>query len=119
MVKKATFARSIILVDDDIRVLRSLRRALESAGHRVRAANSAEAALKLHIADEDVLVADRVMPRCGGLSLLKQMRERHPALKAVLISGHGLGPENKPQGVSFLDKPFKAEALEQVLDALL
>lgn len=118
MVERSSEALSIVLVDDDPQVLRSIRRLLEHAGHRVRTATSAAAALKMQISSDDVLITDRVMPRVGGVELLAKLRELAPDLRALLISGHGRGSMESMPGVGFLEKPFEADELIKELALL-
>src|SRR5258708_4680942 len=63
---------------------------LESAGHEVVAAESAERALGL-LEDSafDLVVSDVVMPGLSGLELLEIVRGRHASLPIILVTGAG------------------------------
>jgi FixJ family two-component response regulator len=81
---------TLILVVDDERFFReALRDLLESDGLAVRTASSAAEALD---AAEDplvgVVVLDIQLPDQSGLSVLRQLRERRPALRVVMLSAH-------------------------------
>jgi putative two-component system response regulator len=82
---------SHILVIDDEDVIRGLvMEILESAGHEVTGAESAERALALLDGDEfDLVVSDVVMPGLSGLELLELVRARRASLPVVLVTGAG------------------------------
>jgi putative two-component system response regulator len=82
---------SRILVIDDEHVIRVLVvEILESAGHDVVGAESAERALVLLEESEfDLVVSDVVMPGLSGLELLEAVRSRRASLPVVLITGAG------------------------------
>jgi DNA-binding NtrC family response regulator len=80
----------IFVVDDHPDFCELLRRLLSSRGHEVHAFASADELTSfLDGQPEDGLVlADAVMPRKGGIELLRELRETHPMLKSILMSGH-------------------------------
>jgi putative two-component system response regulator len=82
---------SRILVIDDEQVIRSLMvEILESDGHDVAGAETAERALALLDVEEfDLVVSDVVMPGLSGLELLETVRARHALLPVVLVTGAG------------------------------
>src|SRR4051794_28382865 len=82
---------SRILVIDDEDVIRMLvMEILESAGHDVTGADSAECALGLlEESDFDLVVSDVVMPGLSGLELLEAVRARRASLPVVLVTGAG------------------------------
>jgi len=82
---------SRVLVIDDEEVVRMLVvEILESAGHEVIAAESAERALeRLEGSDFDLVVSDVVMPGLSGLELLEIVHERRASLPIVLVTGAG------------------------------
>ena len=82
---------SRVLVIDDEAIIRMLVvEILESAGHEVIGAESAELALSLlEHSDFDLVVSDVVMPGLSGLELLELVRERRASLPVVLVTGAG------------------------------
>ncbi|HVC86791.1 MAG TPA: response regulator [Gaiellaceae bacterium] len=82
---------SRILVIDDEHVIRMLViEILETAGHVVTGAESAERALTLlDEAEFDLIVSDVVMPGLSGLELLELVRVSHASLPVVLVTGAG------------------------------
>jgi CheY-like chemotaxis protein len=81
--------RRILLVDDDLLVLRVFALQLAEAGHTVAAVGSAAEALAKLDAGEtaDLLVSDLTMPGMDGLELIREAQARRPGLPAVLITG--------------------------------
>ncbi len=80
----------ILVVDDEPDVLHTLQEILQFEGYEVDAADSARAALKrLEKTAYAVVLTDVKMPAMDGLEMLARIREGHPELPVVMISGHG------------------------------
>jgi len=80
----------LLLVDDDDRLRERLARAFERRGLDVLAASDAEQALAGADAFRpELAVLDLRMPEVSGLELLEQLMERHPDLRAVVLTGYG------------------------------
>src|SRR5213594_2611158 len=69
----ATLRGSILLVDDEEKILKALGRALRDAGHQVVDTASARRAQRL-LSERtfDVFIVDNVMPEMGGLDLIRE-----------------------------------------------
>jgi signal transduction histidine kinase/EAL domain-containing protein (putative c-di-GMP-specific phosphodiesterase class I) len=81
-------AGRILLVEDDVALLRGLTRQLERTGYRVEPHAEGSAALKaLDRGGFDVVVSDISMPGMDGITLLRKVRERDLDLPVVLITG--------------------------------
>ncbi|MEZ4452759.1 MAG: sigma-54 dependent transcriptional regulator [Nannocystaceae bacterium] len=95
---------TILVVDDERNIRRTLRMVLEGEGARVLDAATAEEALALlerhglggepasaEAPPIDMMIADVLLPGMSGLELLERLRERGegaPPLPVILISGH-------------------------------
>ena len=81
--------KRILVVDDEEVVCRSYERVLGNAGFAVEKAHDGAGALD-HIAhhDYDVMLADLRMPGMDGMQLVRQLRQTHPDLPVVLITGY-------------------------------
>jgi DNA-binding NtrC family response regulator len=78
----------VLLVDDEVILLRGLARQLRRAGYEVEAVTRATAALEvLAVEAFDVVVSDITMPGMDGLTLLRTVRQRGLDLPVVLVSG--------------------------------
>jgi DNA-binding NtrC family response regulator len=80
----------IIVVDDEPAIRFSLGELLGGAGHDVRLAEHAPAALaSLEGAPADLVISDLRMPAMSGMALLEEMRARFPDTLFVLMTAHG------------------------------
>jgi DNA-binding NtrC family response regulator len=117
----------ILLVEDDELVRDMLAQVLKKASHEVTCAADGEAAAKiLQGAEPDLMVTDIIMPKKSGITLISEVKNRHPAMEIIAISGGGrLDPigyldlsENLGASVSF-EKPVDNTALLMAIDLLL
>jgi len=116
--------RHIVLVDDDLQVVRYLKKVLEENGYSVTATTSGKHA---HVAIQerlpDVLILDLNMPEPDGFDLLKAWRYKFPHLKILVISGYLHGALLKAAKVlganATLEKPVTAEALAEKIREVL
>ncbi len=105
-------ALRVIVADDDPEIRDSLAQGLRAAGHYVTTAVDGSDALALIKSFEgtlDVLVADVMMPGLSGINLARRIRDSHPEMPVILMSGfRRLKPETIEgnQTVRFLHKPF-------------
>jgi FixJ family two-component response regulator len=76
------------VVDDDKRVLRSLKGLLEAVGHRPLLFNSAEKFLDCNAVQAvDCLISDIGMPAMNGIELRSRVLEARPQLPVFLLTG--------------------------------
>jgi two-component system, cell cycle sensor histidine kinase and response regulator CckA len=113
---------TILLVEDEEKVRKLTREALELYGYRVIAAAGPDEALAL--GDDvpfDLLLTDIVMPQMRGGELARRLEERRPGLKTLFMSGY-LGGEallGKEGSTPFLHKPFSLDDLAHSVRELL
>ncbi len=78
----------ILLAEDDESLRNFLARALERAGHEVRAcADGDEAMGVLDEGPYDLLLTDIVMPGVDGIELAREAAARQPGLRIMFITG--------------------------------
>jgi two-component system cell cycle sensor histidine kinase/response regulator CckA len=109
---------TILLVEDDASVRRLIDILLQSSGYRViAAADASEALARSNQREVDLLLTDYVMPGQSGIELCAALRERWPALRVVLMTGHAEMPDDGelPAGIEVIAKPFTREQLGAVL----
>jgi len=80
----------ILIVDDNVDMLKFFQKALEREGHvTVQATNGLEALEILQNQDGiDLILSDIRMPIKSGIDILKEVRTKYPAIKVVLITGY-------------------------------
>ena len=118
---------SILIIDDDPWILRSVTEILEQEGHEVRSAENGKSALE-QVVDglPDLIVSDMYMPEMDGIELLIQLQTEHPATPLVAMSGGGdmakeelLKNASMLGAVAVLEKPFTIELLLDVVNRAL
>ena len=113
-----TGAGTLLLVEDEDPVRLFSARALRNKGYKVIEAKSGEAALEIITAGTEkveLLITDVVMPRMDGPNLVRQVRELHPDMKVIFISGYTEDAFRKrldrDSDIHFLPKPFSLKQL--------
>lgn len=114
----------VLVVEDEDTTRLMLERRLTWAGHRVRAAASADEAADLldGVFAPDVVVTDMFMPGGSGLSLVNALRE-HPTcgdVPVVFLSGRALPGDvaaGRSLGATYLAKPCTLADLAAAIDA--
>ena len=112
---------TILLVEDDDRLLELTYDVLRDLGYTVFVAGHGLEALEIDEELEkpiDLLVSDVVMPSLGGFELYEILRERRPDLRAVFMSGYpkrGAGKVEIPGDTPFLQKPVRPDQLAQAI----
>ncbi|MGF6571605.1 CheY-like chemotaxis protein [Paraburkholderia sp. GAS333] len=106
----------VLLVEDDVNLLRALETLVTDDGYRVHTAADGQYAM-LEVARErpDIIVSDVMMPRMDGLGLVRALLAI-PALSGipvVMTSATALSPAIPVH--TFLSKPFSAVRLLEVL----
>jgi DNA-binding NtrC family response regulator len=113
------FRGSILLADDEEKILKRLGRALREEGHEVVEASSGREAQR-HLSERqfDLVVVDNVMPGISGLDLIREVsttlsESERPQM--VMMTAHGstqIVREAFKLGVEdFLEKPFEVDEL--------
>ncbi len=107
--------RTVLFVDDEEKILRSLKRALQDEPYETLFASSGKEALEILERNEvHVLVTDMRMPEMGGLELLKIVKERYPNIVRMVLSGYTqvttlLTAINQGEIYKYITKPWKLE----------
>jgi len=116
--------RKLLLVDDEIGILRALRRFFRRAGYQIFTAESAEEALSVLAQNEiHVILSDFRMPGADGGVLLEQASQLDPACVGMILSGFAelkqvISAFNSGVVHRFISKPWQDhELLEQVENA--
>ncbi len=106
----------VLLADDEQQLTESLSKALSRRNMVVTTVNSGESALDTLDSDLfDVVVLDIKMPGMDGISVLKKIKQRHPSVEVILLTGHP-STESALQGIKmgareYLIKPPEVDDL--------
>lgn len=116
---------SVVLIDDNQTYLDIVRRFLEDySAQRLRVAGVAVNGLEgLRIIDEvkpDVALVDLDMPGISGLTVISEIRKRHPQIRIIVVTLH---PESSYRSVSMEsgahDFISKSEIHAKLIDSIL
>lgn len=109
---------TVLLVEDELSVLKLNQRLLERLRYKVLPASTPHEAIRLaeeHAGQIDLLITDVVMPEMNGLDLAKQLLSTHPNLKQLFMSGYTANAITHrnvlKEGVHFIHKPFSTQDL--------
>lgn len=113
--------RNILVVDDEPNVRLALERTLRREQYKVLSASSAEEGLEvLRRNPVDVVISDHMMPGLTGLEFLKLVRDRHPDVGRIILTGHAdmetaIKAINEGEIYRFLQKPWDDIELKVIL----
>ncbi len=114
---------TILLVEDEDAVRRSLQETLEQYGYQVLAARNGQKALELsqkHEAGVDLLITDLVLPGMNGREVAEALRKQRPGLRVLYISGYADAERTGPiEARYFCRKPFTDATLVSKIRELL
>ncbi|MGH8458845.1 MAG: response regulator, partial [Nevskiales bacterium] len=110
----------ILFVDDEPRILTTMRILFRRSYDVLVAASGAEALELLRTHPVDVIVSDQRMPEMTGIELLRRARELRPNAMRVLLTGYSelnaiIGSINEGEIFRFVNKPWSNEDLHDTL----
>jgi len=117
--------QTILLVEDDPMIRGLVSHTLEIQGYEVLAADDGWKAVQLARKFDgriDLLFTDVVMPGLGGGELALAVRELHPGIKELFMSGYSrsqVTEEGVPPDAALLEKPFTPDKVVSMVHDLL
>ncbi len=88
--KMTSQAKQILLVDDEVKLLKSIAQRLKVLGFEPFTATSGMAAIEIAMKHRiDMAIVDLQMPDMNGLVTITKLKEIKPGIKTVLLTGHG------------------------------
>jgi two-component system nitrogen regulation response regulator NtrX len=119
-------AADILIVDDESDICELVAGLLQDEGYATRTARDSDGALnEIKSRRPNLVFLDIWLQgsRLDGLQLLDSVKEQHPEMPVVMISGHGnietAVAAIKRGAYDFIEKPFKADRLVLVADRAL
>ncbi|MET3722702.1 response regulator [Sphingomonas trueperi] len=109
----------LLLIDDEELVRRGTAEMLRELGHEVHeAAGGAQALAKLRTGIQiDAVVSDYMMPRMNGAEVAERIREGHPQMPILIVTGYAGGDLDLP--LPQLAKPFRQVDIAMAIDQLI
>jgi PAS domain S-box-containing protein len=117
---------TILLIEDELAVIETLRKLLERLGYKVLEAKTGKGAIRLVRAYEgeiDLAILDVFLPDMNGNKVYPLLKEFRPDMKVLVFSGYSIeGPAQEILDAGahgFVQKPVSAEELSEKLKQLL
>jgi excisionase family DNA binding protein len=115
---------SVLVIDDDEKVCKAMRRQLERLECRVREATDGMDGLQLLRQEPpDLILLDLAMPGMNGPQFLEELRKTHPHLPVIIVTGYPDGElmaEAMKHGpLMLLSKPFEAAQVQKLVALLV
>jgi len=112
---------SVLFVDDEVNILKAIQRLLRHGGWNVLTASRPADALEMIEAEGvQVVVSDQRMPEMSGVDFLAAVRERHPDLVRMMLTGYtemniAVEAINRGEIYRLITKPWNDEELKATL----
>ena len=113
----------LLVVDDEIRILKFLQSNLRALGYEVvTASNGTEALEQFHASQPDLILLDILMPEMNGLDVLKEIRG-FSSVPVIFLSAKG-NERDKIAGLDmgaddYIAKPFSPDELVSRIEAVM
>ena len=119
--------KRLLVVDDEVPVLKLVARILATDNYEIAAAESGEAAVRVMqqpgFAGVDLLVTDLKMPGMNGRELAAVVRKSNPQVRVLFVTGFAdtlfTGVNELGAAESFIEKPFGADGLLEATRLLM
>src|SRR5512146_1773505 len=110
---------NILIVDDELVVIKSAERVLKSEGYSVEGAlGGREAIMKIGQNDYDLVFTDLKMPEVDGITLIRWIKKMKPSIGIVIITGYPSQETIKEALelgiIDYVSKPFTPSVLLDV-----
>jgi diguanylate cyclase (GGDEF)-like protein len=116
---------TLLLVDDDVKVLSALKRLLSTNGYRILMATDTEEAFELLARNRiGLVVADHYMPGMNGTEFLARIRSLHPGCVRIALTGSAnldivMDAVNQGAIFKFITKPWQDVQLRETVHEAL
>ena len=112
---------TVLFVDDEVNILKALQRLLRNEPMQVLTASRPQEAIDLlESTPAQVVVSDQRMPDMSGVDLLSTIRERHPDMVRMMLTGYtemdiAVEAINKGEIYRLITKPWNDDELKATL----
>ncbi|HVF86674.1 MAG TPA: sigma-54 dependent transcriptional regulator [Pyrinomonadaceae bacterium] len=112
----------VLIVDDEPAIAESLSQLLAARGYETAAEGDGISGLhRIERFHPSVVIADVLMPRLDGFGLLRKLREQHPEIAVILLTGRGsvemaVRALQEEGAYHYFEKPFDIEKLSDVVE---
>ncbi|MBU0513265.1 MAG: response regulator [Proteobacteria bacterium] len=111
---------TVLLVDDEQRFVDNLAKRLKLRGFNTLVAYDCRSAIKaLHRHSPGLMVLDLRLPDIDGVELLRRVKENHPRIQVIILTGHGTKEDYQEclalGAHAFLHKPVNISELTELL----
>jgi len=119
-----TKRQRILVIEDDAAIRQGLVDALEVEGYEVLEAADGDSGLEQALADAvDLVLLDLMLPRRGGLEVLREVRTVRPVLPIIILTALGT-EDDRVEGLQdgaddYVVKPFHVRELLARVEAVL
>lgn len=116
-------SKHIIIVDDDAAILDAVRLMLERKGYRVTTYGSGEPLLTGTFESPDLIILDKQLPGVDGLDICRYLKGQE-STRDVSVLMLSASPQISRQAKAacadgYLEKPFKMQALRELVSELV
>ena len=114
----------ILVVDDEVDILKTVRSSLSTEGYKIYEAEGARSALRI-MRDTKIhlLLTDVRLPDASGLELLDVVQRKYPHVPVIVMTGyasiHNTISAMKRGAIDYLPKPFDAKTVLQAVSNAL
>jgi DNA-binding NtrC family response regulator len=110
----------ILLVDDEHEFVHTLSERLQARNLDAAVVYDGEEALSFVASDEpEVMVLDLKMPGIDGIEVLRRVKQEHPAVEVIILTGHGSKKEEQEAkrlgAFAYLRKPVNIDVLTKTM----
>ena len=114
----------LLIVDDEEKILQTMRGSLEDEGYEILTASDGQEALeKVRVENPDLIFLDIWLPGMDGMEVLKAIKEYDSDLDVVMMTGHGTisttAQAIKSGAFDFLEKPLSLDNVLSVVNSSL
>ena len=112
---------NILVLDDEIRMQDEIEEFLSGQHYMVYKAGAPSEAFEiLKKTDIDILILDVKLPEMDGLEVLKKVKESHPSVEVIMISGHGdmhtVIDSMRYGAFDYFQKPFRLPEINHAIE---